>query len=63
MYRTETGAAGKRRTADGNSPSEFLDASGHILPEIQRQRCEAAATRAKEFLLNAPQKIDTERLT
>ncbi|MDR2679135.1 MAG: hypothetical protein LBB51_06825, partial [Zoogloeaceae bacterium] len=41
----------------------FLDDSGKILPEIQRERCNAAARNAKEFLLNAPQKIDTERLT
>lgn len=30
--------------------------------EIQRQRCLDAVTRAKEFLLNAPQKVDTFRL-
>lgn len=30
---------------------------------VQRQRCLAAVTRAKEFLYNAPQKIDVERLS
>jgi len=65
MYRTDVGVSGHRKTASKKNErnASYLDASGHILPEIQRQRCEAAATRAKEFLLNAPQKIDTERLT
>ena len=30
--------------------------------EDRRRRCEAAVARIKEFLLNAPQKVDTERL-
>lgn len=29
---------------------------------VRRERCEAAVTRIKDFLLNAPQKVDTERL-
>lgn len=31
--------------------------------EVQRERCLAAASEMKEFLLNAPQRVDTERLT
>ena len=30
--------------------------------EDRRRRCKAAVARIKEFLLNAPQKVDTERL-
>lgn len=34
-----------------------------LSPEIQRERCLTAVAAIKEFLLNAPQKIDTERLS
>ncbi|MDR3299216.1 MAG: pyruvate formate-lyase [Candidatus Accumulibacter sp.] len=47
-------------THDENSG--FFDASGKLRRRVQRERCNAAAKTAKEFLLNAPQKIDTERL-
>ncbi|MDR1163216.1 MAG: pyruvate formate-lyase [Candidatus Accumulibacter sp.] len=76
MYRSDDGAPEKRKPAKnkireseapGNSKhaghSGAFDASGGISPEVQRARCDAAAKRAKEFLLNAPQKIDTERLS
>lgn len=33
-----------------------------LTPAVQRERCDRAVARMKEFLLNAPQKIDTERL-
>ncbi len=36
--------------------------SGGLTNEVRRARCLAAASAGKEFLLNAPQKIDTERL-
>jgi formate C-acetyltransferase len=34
-----------------------------LSPELQRERCLVAAAEMKEFLLNAPQTVDTERLT
>jgi len=40
----------------------FFEASGRLERHALRERCNAAAKAAKEFLLNAPQKIDTERL-
>ena len=43
-------------------PKEALDAQGKLRARAQRERCHAAAVKMKEFLLNAPQKIDTERL-
>jgi formate C-acetyltransferase len=61
MYRVETGETGGRVSENG--VSGYFDAAGGIFPEKQRERCDAAAKSAKEFLLNAPQKIDTERLT
>ncbi|ADP72772.1 pyruvate formate-lyase PFL [Rhodomicrobium vannielii ATCC 17100] len=36
---------------------------GKLTNAAQSARCSEAASRAKEFLLDAPQKIDTERLT
>lgn len=42
--------------------SGFFNESGKLHHYVQRDRCNAAANAAKEFLLNAPQKIDTERL-
>lgn len=39
-----------------------FDDAGKLTLETQRLRCEAAAATIKEFLLDAPQTIDTERL-
>lgn len=63
MYRSDAIQAAKHRCANktGGAESHALS-RGEIPPEIQRERCDAAAKKAKEFLLNAPQKIDTERL-
>ncbi|MDR0576909.1 MAG: pyruvate formate-lyase [Candidatus Accumulibacter sp.] len=47
--------------SDGGSG--LFDESGKLIRRVQRERCHAAAKAAKEFLLNAPQKIDTERLS
>ena len=64
MYRGDAIQAVKHQSADktGNSESHALSPLGEIPPEIQRERCAAAARKAKEFLLNTPRKIDTERL-
>lgn len=43
------------------TPDPF-DETGRLTRETQRQRCERAAVRNKEFLLDAPQTIDVERL-
>ncbi len=40
-----------------------IDKSTVLTAEIQRERCEAAVRRAKEFLLTASQAIDNERLS
>jgi formate C-acetyltransferase len=61
MYRTDAGVAGHRKSASKKALASF-DGSGRLQPEVQRERCDTAAKKAKEFLLNAPQKIDTERL-
>jgi len=43
-------------------PADSKQEDGALTREIQRLRCLDAVARAKEFLYNAPQKIDTERL-
>lgn len=40
----------------------FAGKQGKLTNKIRRQRCTAAAVTAKEFLLNAPQVVDTQRL-
>lgn len=40
-----------------------LSPDGKLTHAAQRQRCLAAVARMKDFLYNAPQKIDTERLS
>ena len=42
-------------------PFEKSEVSG-LTNKLRRERCQSAASTSKEFLLNAPQKIDTERL-
>jgi formate C-acetyltransferase len=69
MYRPETDEwktkkSSRRKSNSGKAQSGALfDASGKLQRPVQRERCNAAARAAKEFLLNAPQKIDTERLS
>lgn len=48
-----------QQQAEENPISE----DGTLTNDIQRQRCLNAATKMKEFLYNAPQKIDIERLS
>lgn len=44
--------------------SQHSDAHDSALTQnVRRERCLAAVASAKDFLLNAPQKVDTERLT
>lgn len=45
------------------SATGISDAEGGVTRSVQRERCLTAARESKEFLLEAPQKIDTERLT
>jgi hypothetical protein len=43
-------------------PEECMQEEGSLSCAVQRKRCLDAVTKTKEFLYNAPQKIDTERL-
>lgn len=46
-----------------NVDHRYFDEKGKILNHVQRERCLSAVGNIKEFLLNAPQKVDTERLS
>jgi formate C-acetyltransferase len=50
------------KTSEQVSSANSIDSTGKLLNSVQRERCISAAKNMKEFLLNAPQKLDTERL-
>ncbi len=51
-----------RKGSPKGSKSGASSKNGGLPKAVQRQRCLEAVASAKEFLLNAPQKIDVERL-
>jgi len=51
------------RTQEGTAVPAAAAGGEALTRERQRERCLSAAAEMKEFLLNAPQKVDTERLT
>ncbi|MDR2055597.1 MAG: glycyl radical protein [Desulfovibrio sp.] len=53
----------KHPRGDSAAEQGIFDCSGRLRRAVQRERCNAAVKEIKEFLLNAPQKIDTERLS
>ena len=57
-----TAKKGKVTRIPASQPASVFREDGTLSNEEQRQRCLNAVARMKEFLYNAPQKIDTERL-
>ncbi|MDR0828036.1 MAG: glycyl radical protein [Desulfovibrio sp.] len=61
---TDAAAPAGKSLPDAPDPAaQALDGKGKLTADAQARRCKDAARKIKEFLLNAPQKLDTERLT
>jgi len=57
-----TGPVTNEAAGSGNAGSAMITGVPSLSREQQRERCLVAAAEMKEILLNAPQKVDTQRL-